>query len=96
MGKKVLRNILTGGNYGKRVFFLRFFTADEIDFLFKLSKKHPAVADEINAGVYDYTHVIADYFMGLPEIPDQLKEKMKMIKEADMDTLLSVVSKRED
>ena len=83
-------------DYGKRVFFLRFFTSDEIDFLFNLSKKYPAVADEINAGVYDYTHVIADYFISLPEIPDQLKEKMKMIKEADMDTLLTVVSKRKD
>ena len=81
-------------DYGKRVFFLRFFTSGEIDFLFNLSKKHPAVADEMNAGVYDYTHVIADYFISLPEVPDHLKEKMQMIKEADMDTLLTVVSKR--
>lgn len=83
-------------DYGKRVFFPRFFTPDEIDFLFNLSKKHPAVADEMGAGVYDYINVIADYFISLPEVSDQLKEKMKMIKEADMAMLDTVISKRRD
>jgi len=63
-------------DYGKRVFFPRFFTPDEIDFLFNLSKKHPAVADEMGAGVYDYTNVIADYFISLPDVSKQLKEKI--------------------
>ena len=82
--------------YGKRVFFHRFLTSGEIDFLFNLSKKHPAVADEMGAGVYDYTNVIADYFISLPEVSDQLKEKMRMIKEADMAMLDTVISKRQD
>lgn len=83
-------------DYGKRVFFPRFFTSDEIDFLFNLSKKHPAVADELGAGVYDYINVIADYFLSLPEVSDQLKEKMKLVKEADMAMIATVVSKRKD
>ncbi len=56
-------------DYGKRVFFNRFFTSDELDFLFNLTKKYPVIADELGGGVYDYTHVIADYFIGLPEVP---------------------------
>jgi flavin-dependent dehydrogenase len=83
-------------DYTKRVLFTRFFTPDEIDFLFDLSKKHPAVVDEMEAGVYDYTNVLMDYFSSLPAVPDQLKEKMKMIKEADMSKLLTVISQRRD
>lgn len=83
-------------DYMKRVLFTRFFTSDEIDFLFDLSKKHPSIADEVNAGVYDYTNVLMDYFSSLPEVPEQLKEKMKMIKEADMGKLVTVISKRRD
>jgi flavin-dependent dehydrogenase len=83
-------------DYMKRVLFPRFFTPDEIDFLFNLSKKYPAVSDEMNAGVFDYTNVLMDYFASLPEVPNQMKEKMKMIKEADMGKLLTVVSQRRD
>ena len=83
-------------DYMKRVLFPRFFTPDEIDFLFNLSKKYPAVSDEMNAGVFDYTNVLMDYFASLPEVPNQMKEKMKMIKEADIGKLLTVVSQRRD
>jgi len=83
-------------DYSKRVLFHRFFTLDEIDFLFDLSKKHPAFVDEMEAGVYDYTNVLMDYFSGLPEVPYQLKEKMKMIKEADLAKLSTVISQRRD
>jgi flavin-dependent dehydrogenase len=81
-------------DYSKRVLFHRFFTPEEIDLLFELSKKKPAVADEMNAGVYDYTNVLMDYFSALPGVSDQLKEKMKMIKEADMAKLATVISQR--
>ena len=83
-------------DYSKRVLFHRFFTPDEIDFLFDLSKKHPAAADEMKGGVYDYTNVLMDYFSSLPGVPDQIKEKMEMIKEADMAKLLTVISQRRD
>lgn len=83
-------------DYSKRVLFHRFFSPDEIDFLFDLSKKHPAVADEMEAGVYDYTAILMDYFSSLPGVSDQMKEKMKMIKEADMGQLAAVISQRRD
>lgn len=83
-------------DYSKRVLFHRFFTSDEIDFLFDLSKKHPAIADEMDGGVYGYTDVLMDYFSSLPDVPDQLREKMKMIKEADMGKLAAVISQRRD
>ncbi len=83
-------------DYVKRVLFTRFFSPDEIDMLFDLSKKYPAVSDEMDAGVYDYTNVLMDYFMEFPEIPGQLKEKMKTIKEADMGKLATVIGQRRD
>ncbi len=83
-------------DYGKRVFFNRFFTSEELDFLFNLTKKYPIVADELGGGVYDYTHVIADYYIGLPEVPAELKERMQRIKEADMGQIQALVSKRRD
>jgi flavin-dependent dehydrogenase len=82
-------------DYGKRVFFNRFFTSDELDFLFNLTKKYPIVADELGGGVYDYTHVIADYYIGLPEVPAELKERLQRIKEADMGQIQALVSKRQ-
>jgi len=80
-------------DYVKRLLFPRFFTPDELDFLFDLSKKHPAIADEMDAGVYDYTNVLVDYFSGLPGVPEQLKEKMNMIRELDMGGLANIISK---
>jgi len=88
------RNPKRMADYGKRVLFNRFFTSDELDFLFNLTQKYPVVADELGGGVYDYTHVIADYFIGLPEVPPELKERLKRIKEADMGQIQSLVSKR--
>ena len=83
-------------DYSKRVLFHRFFSPDEIDFLFDLAEKHPAVVDEMEAGVYDYTNVLMDYFSSLPGVSDQLKEKMVMIKEADMAKLATIISQRRD
>ena len=82
-------------DYVKRTLFLRFFTQDEIDFLFDLSKKHPAVVDEMEAGVFDYTNAVMDHFLRLSSIPGQLREKMKVVKAADMDKLTTVISKRQ-
>ncbi|MBW1854679.1 MAG: NAD(P)/FAD-dependent oxidoreductase [Deltaproteobacteria bacterium] len=82
-------------DYPKRTLFLRFFAQDEIDFLFNLSKKHPAVVDEMEVGVFDYTNAVMDHFLSLPSVPEQLREKIKMVKEAGMDKLATVISKRQ-
>jgi hypothetical protein len=37
-----------------------------------------------------------DYFSSLPGVSDQLKEKMQMIKEADMAKLATIISQRRD
>jgi flavin-dependent dehydrogenase len=79
-------------DYLKRLMFPRFFTPEEIDFLFDLSREHPIVVDEMAAGVYDYANVIMDYFSGLSEVSDQLKEKMRMVKEADVAKLASLIA----
>ena len=83
-------------DYVKRTLFLRFFTQEELDFLFALSKKHPAVVDEMDAGVFDYTNAVMDYFLTLPGVPSNLQEKMKTVKEADMAKIATVISKRRD
>jgi len=77
-------------DYLKRLMFPLFFTPDEIDFLFVLSQKYPIVSDEMTAGVYDYANVLMDYFLGLPEVPNQVKEKLRMVKEADIGKLATL------
>jgi digeranylgeranylglycerophospholipid reductase len=79
-------------DYLKRLMFPRFFTPDEIDFLFDLSKGHPIIVDEMGASVYDYANVLMDYFSGLPEVPDQMKKKLKMVKEADIGKLANLIT----
>ena len=83
-------------DYVKRTLFLRFFTQEQIDFLFDLAKKHPAVVDQMDAGVFDYTSELMNYFLSLPGIPEDLQERMKMIQEADMAKIATVISKRQD
>jgi hypothetical protein len=84
------------GDYVKRLMFPRLFTPEEIDFLFDLSKQYPAVVDEMTAGVYDYANSMMDYFASLPGVPDSMKEKMAVIKEADMMKLATVIARMRD
>lgn len=83
-------------DYVKRTLFLRFFSQEQIDFLFDLAKKHPAVVDQMDAGVFDYTSELMNYFLSLPGVPEDLQERMKMIQEADMAKIATVISKRQD
>jgi len=83
-------------DYVKRTVFLRFFTQEELDFLFALSKKHPAVVDAMDAGVFDYTNAVMDHFLTLPGVPSTLQEKMKTVKQADMAKIATVISKRRE
>ncbi len=83
-------------DYVKRLMFPRLFTPEEIDFLFDLSKQYPAVVDEMTAGVYDYANSMMDYFTSLPGVPDSMKEKMAVIKEADMMKLATVIARMRD
>jgi hypothetical protein len=46
----------------------------------------------MEAGVYDYANGLMDYFAGLPGVPDQMKEKMKQVKEADMGKLSTLIA----
>jgi digeranylgeranylglycerophospholipid reductase len=79
-------------DYTSRLAFPYFFTPDEIDFLFDLAKEHPIVVDEMDAGVYDYTSSLLDYFSSLPGVPDHLKEKMNSVKNIDIGKLAAVMS----
>jgi flavin-dependent dehydrogenase len=80
-------------DYMKRVLFTRFFTSEEIDFLFDLSKQYPIVLEERKGGAYDYTNNLMNYFSRLPGVPADMKEKMKMIKDADMGRLRAVIGR---
>jgi len=79
-------------DYLKRLIFPRFFTPDEIDFLFNLSKDHPIIVDEMKTSVYDYANGLMDYFSSLPEVSDQMKEKFKMVKEADIGKVATLIA----
>lgn len=78
-------------DYVKRILFPHIFTPEELDCLFDLAFKYPAVADAMDVGVYDYTNFLMDYFSGLPGVPEDLKMKMDTIKSYDMGGLAAVV-----
>lgn len=80
-------------DYVKRILFPHVFTPEELDCLFNLSQQYPAVADEMDAGVYDYTNFLMDYFSGLPGVPEDLITKMRSVKAYGMGELAAVVSK---
>ena len=80
-------------DYGKRVFFPRFFTVKELDFLFELSQKSPIVVDEAEATPYDFTAVVFRQFMDMPEVPDYLKVRMQEIIDADQEKIATVIGK---
>ncbi len=80
-------------DYGKRVFFPRFFTVKELDFLFELSQKNPIVVDEAEATPYDFTAVVFRQFMDMPEVPDYLKVRMQEIIDADQEKIATVIGK---
>jgi hypothetical protein len=80
-------------DYGKRLIFPRFFTIKELDFLFELSEKNPIVVDEVEASPFEFTTMVFQQFMAMPEVPDHLKERMQKIIDADMATVASVIGK---
>ena len=78
-------------DYTKRVLFPRFFTVQELDFLFELSEKNPIVVDEVSATPYTFTEMIMRQFMAMDEVPQKLKERMQFIIDADMSKVAAVV-----
>jgi hypothetical protein len=88
-----VRNPKRMADYTKRVLFPRFFTVKELDFLFDLSKKYPIVLEEAEATPYDYTTMIMQSFMAMPEVSEDLKKRMQDIIDADMAQVAQVVGK---
>ncbi|MCP4713981.1 MAG: NAD(P)/FAD-dependent oxidoreductase [Deltaproteobacteria bacterium] len=80
-------------DYTKGVLFPRFFTVRELDFLFELSEKYPIVVDEPNATPYDFTLMVMQGFMAMPEVPDTLKQRMQMVIDADMTDVVALIGK---
>ena len=80
-------------DYTKRVLFPRFFTVRELDFLFELSEKNRSVVDEPAATPYDFTTMVMQQFMAMPEVPDDLKKRMQEIIDADMAKVATVIGK---
>jgi len=80
-------------DYTKRVLFPRFFTVKELDFLFDLSQKNPIVLEEAEATPYDFTTMVMQSFMAMPEVSDELKKRMQLIIDADMAQVAQVVGK---
>jgi hypothetical protein len=78
-------------DYTKRVLFPRFFSVKELDFLFELSEKNPIVVDEAEATPYDFTKVVMEQFIAMPEVPDALKQRMQQIIDGDMGMIATVI-----
>jgi flavin-dependent dehydrogenase len=88
-----VRNPKRMADYTKRVLFPRFFTVKELDFLFELSEKNPIVLEEAKATPYDFTTMVMQSFMAMPEVSDDLKKRMQAIIDADMAQVAQVVGK---
>jgi digeranylgeranylglycerophospholipid reductase len=80
-------------DYIKRVLFPKFFTVSELDYLFDLSKKNPIVMEQAEATPYDFTTMVMQSFMAMPEVSDDLKKRMQDIIDADMSQVVQVVGK---
>jgi len=78
-------------DYTKRVLFPRFFSVKELDFLFELSEKNPIVVDEAEATPYDFTKVVMEQFIAMPEVSDDLKKRMQQIIDGDMGMIATVI-----
>jgi len=88
-----IKNPKRMADYGKRVFFPRFFTVRELDFLFELSEKNPIVVDEAEATPYDFAAMVFQQYMAMPEVPDYLKQRMQEIIDADQAKIATVIGK---
>ncbi|MCX5896166.1 MAG: FAD-dependent monooxygenase [Proteobacteria bacterium] len=86
-----VRNPKRMADYTKRVLFPRFFSVKELDFLFELSEKNPIVVDEAEATPYDFTKVVMEQFIAMPEVPDALKQRMQQIIDGDMGMIATVI-----
>jgi hypothetical protein len=86
-----IKNPKRMADYVKRIMFPRFFTIRELDFLFELSEKNPIVVDQAEATPYDFTAMVFQQFMAMPEVPDNLKQRMQEIIDADQAKIASVI-----
>lgn len=83
-------------DYLKRTMFTRFFTVREIDFLFDLSQKYPFITEEAEATPYDYGKLLLEGFLGMDEVPAEMKQRMQIIIDADMATIGTVIGKQQE
>ena len=88
-----IKNPKRMADYGKRVLFPRFFSVKELEFLFELAEKNPIVVDEAEATPYDYTEMVFQQFMAMPEVPEELKQRMQNIIDADQAKVATVIGK---
>ncbi len=86
-----VKNPVRMADYMKRVMFPRFFSVKELDFLFDLSQKYPIVMEEAEATPYDFTTMVMQQFIAMDEVPDDLKDRMRMVITADMGVLSQLI-----
>jgi len=88
-----IKNPKRMADYGKRIFFPRFFTVRELDFLFDLNTKNPVVVDQADATPYDFAAMVFQQYMSMPEVPQYLKQRMQEIIDADQARIATVIGK---
>ncbi len=91
-----VKNSKRMADYLKRTMFTRYFSIREIDFLFNLSRKYPIVMEQAEATPYDYAAMLLQSFQAMDEVPQEMKDQMQMIIDADMATISSVIGKNQE
>jgi flavin-dependent dehydrogenase len=76
-------------DYTKLLLLYGYLTEAELDFLFKLAEeKGPIELSGDTAPLNEYTraHRLIDYFMSFPQVKGELLDKLKVVKDANMQT----------
>ena len=73
--------------------FPRFFTVKELDFLFDKAMENPIVLKEAEASPYTFSTMMLESFIALPGVPEDLKERMRQLIDADMAQVAAMAGK---
>ncbi|KPJ57172.1 MAG: hypothetical protein AMJ42_04745, partial [Deltaproteobacteria bacterium DG_8] len=78
-------------DYTRILLLYGYLSEDELDFLYKLAEERGPV--EQSGGIdpsneYTAAHRVIDYFMSFPEVKGELLNKLKVIKSADVQTIM--------
>lgn len=84
-----VKNPKKQADYTKILLLQGYLTEEELDFLYKLAQDRGPIVESADAAPsteYTSAHRVIEYFMSFPEVKGDLLNKLKVVKDADMQT----------